>query len=287
MRPRLSHVVGTVSAVALSLGLVGGVLAVTPAGAIDQSHECAATHCNTAPTVGAYPVIAPMLGGSVPEAVALGQTFTAGATGNLTGVQVYVSTFDAAVPATFTVQIESTAAGKPSGTILATTDVSTSGIAGTPVWATASFATSVPVTKSTVYAITLKQIPSVATGQRWLSWELDSDQVAAYPDYVGGSAFAYAAGGGGWTEGGSAFYDTSGAKTDFAFRTYLAVTPTPTPTATPSPTARPSVVPTEPPTSTVTPAPSSSDRGLATLALLAAVGLGALLLVTRPARRRR
>ena len=276
MRSRVSHLAAPLAAAALVLGVAGGALAAAPSGSIDQKHECAAGVCNGNGT-GTYPITAEFLGGSDPQAVSLGQTFTAGATGSLTGVELYLSGFDTAIPASFTVRIESTTAGKPSGTVLASAVLPLPGDlqVGTLAWIPVSFASPVAVTKNTVYAITLAPIASVATDAAWLHWGLDSSDVGPYTDYAGGGALAYAEGGGGWNSGGSAFYDGGSVTTDFAFRTYLAAAAA-TPTLT------------QPPTSTISPEPATSGGGLSAIfVLLAGVGLAAFVVVARPARRRR
>lgn len=278
MRRGVSQLAGAGAAIALLLLFAGGALAVPPPSTVDQKHECADVHCNTGGSVGVYPVTAQFLGGAEPQDVSLGQTFTAGVTGSLTGVELYLFGFDTTTPPSFTVQIQSTTSGAPSGTVLGSVSAPTSDLHAAPSWVTVTLGTPIAITKDTVYAITLAPLASVAN-RPWLSWELDSSDTAAYTDYTGGSAFAYAAGGGGWVNGGSAFADGGSVNTDFAFRTLVAA-------AAATPVAS---VPTQPPTSTVSPTAASSAGGglTATLVLLASVGLVAFAVVARPVRRRR
>ena len=69
-----------------ALALPGITLAAAPPGAIDQSHECQqAASCN-------YPGGAqyPHWNNGISTMDGLAQTFTAGVTGNLTGVEIYI-----------------------------------------------------------------------------------------------------------------------------------------------------------------------------------------------------
>ena len=118
------------TALGLALLLSTGVLAAVPAGTLDQSHECVAGVCNSVnggQPDAQYPLWYSQ-NGNDGSAVGLGQTFTAGISGSLTGVELYLTALDATAPATLTVQIESTTSGVPSGTVLATTTVATSDI---------------------------------------------------------------------------------------------------------------------------------------------------------------
>jgi hypothetical protein len=272
------------TAVGLALLLSTGVLAAAPAGTLDQSHECAAGGCNSVnggQPDAQYPLWYSQNGNDGSD-VGLGQTFTAGISGSLTGVELYLTALDATTPPTLTVQIESTTSGVPDGTVLATTTVATSDISFTPGWVSATFATPPAVTAGTMYAITLPDLPQ-ADVSPWLVWGLDSETSGAYTDYTGGDAYASVAGS--WASMFTILNDGDTGAADLAFRTYVqapVATPTPTPTAVPTPTPAPSITP--PPTSTVPVQPGSDGGAGAVAVILGLVAISLSLIVVRPRR---
>jgi hypothetical protein len=135
MKPRLLALGG---ALFLLLGLLPGpALAVAPSG-LDQSNTTLTGQCL-----------------SIGNSSALAQTFTAGQSGQLTEVDLYMSL----VPAgTVTIEIEATTAGLPNGTILGTASAT---VGTSPGWV-AFFFSSVTITAGTVYAIVIDGIPAGA-----------------------------------------------------------------------------------------------------------------------------
>lgn len=278
------------AALLMTVAATGSALAAVPPGTLDQKHECGASGCNSQSSNGSvvhpdaeYPLWYSQNGNNG-ASVGLGQTFTAGISGTLTGVELFLYTLDANVPSNLTIRIESTSSGLPSGTVLATATVATSSIPTTAGWVSATFATPPTVAAGTAYAITLPDLPQQDVSP-WLVWGLDSTATAAYADYPGGEAYASVAGS--WKSMTSVLTDGGSGHSDLAFRTYVqaaAATPTPTtrPTATP-------FVPSQPPTDTVAPTSTPGAGGAsALLGLLAAVAAVALIVPAgRPRRRRR
>jgi len=202
---------------------------VTPSGTLDQKHECAAADCNTiaSPFVPGGDALYPAWysqNGSTAIPVNLGQTFTAGITGKLTGVEIYANGRDiggtSGPPASFTVHLESTTGSDhhPSGTVLATATVATPG-GTTADWLSAIFATPPSVVAGTVYAITLADLAWQTPDDAWLRWELDSATVGDYTDYPGGDAWAST--GGDWASLYTILNDGDTGAADLAFRTYV------------------------------------------------------------------
>jgi len=276
-----------IGAAALWLSLAGTTLAVTPPGTLDQKHECAAVDCNTiaSPFLAGGDALYPAWysqNGTSAVTVNLAQTFTAGLSGKLTGVELYANGRDiggtGGPPSSFTVHVESTTGSDhhPSGTVLASATVAYPG-GTTAGWLTATFAPAPPVTAGTVYAITLADLAWQIPVDAWLRWELDSTTVAAYANYAGGEAWASTAGS--WVSLYQVLSDGGeGGTADLAFRTYVqAASPTPKPTAT------------QPATTTAAVA-GNADRPDAALPLaLVGLLLAALFLVVgvpRQARRR-
>lgn len=272
-----------VAAGVFALAVAGSALAVVPAGTLDQHHECAATDCNVS-GVAAYPHWYSQNGSAEGDVVNLGQTFTAGVTGKLTKVELYLQLRDATIPASFDVHVVSTAAGVPqNGTVLATATVSTSGgswaSVGTAAWIPVVFAAPPTVTAGKKYAIILSDAAFLRNS--WLVWEMDSDTgTPAYTDYAGGDALASIKASADATDTWASMFeilnDGGSGNADFAFRTFVAAAaPTPTPTA---------VIPSAPPTDALagTPGGTGSTDGLPMLPLMAAA-LGVVVLVSRRA----
>ncbi len=286
-----SHQFGAgLTALGLALLLSTGVLAAVPAGTLDQSHECVAGVCNSVnggQPDAQYPLWYSQ-NGNDGSAVGLGQTFTAGISGSLTGVELYLTALDATTPATLTVEIESTTSGVPSGTVLASTTVATSDISFSAGWVSATFATPPTVTAGTMYAITLPELPQENVSP-WLVWGLDTEFSGAYTDYTGGDAYASVAGS--WASMFTILADGGNGTGDLAFRTYVqAAAATPTPTAVPTPTPTPAATSTPapsitPPATSTTPGQPGGDGGAGVVAII--LGLMALslsLIVVRPRR---
>jgi hypothetical protein len=256
----------------------GTALAVIP-GTLDQSHDCATTDCNTANTA-TYPTWYSGNGTGNNDATAqetLAQTFTAGATGPLNAVSLYLGGIDgSAVPATLAVAVVNTdGAGAPNlGSVLASGNLTTGGTSlassATPGWFTLVFSTPPTVTSGHKYAIVL----APATWNQaaaWMRWGIDSSQAGAYTDYAGGEAYAatrpQSSAAWSWETMNAVLTDGGQGTADFGFRTYVgAAVPTPSPT-----------LPSVPPTDTATPGGSSGGAGtlglFGLLALVAAAGL--------------
>jgi hypothetical protein len=286
MQPR--RLAAVVAALALTLGAAGAALAAVPPGTLDQKHECAAGGCNSltdAHPDAEYPLWYSQNGNNGAN-VGLGQTFTAGISGTLTGVELFLNRLDATAPANLTIQIESTSNGDPSGTVLASATVATSSIPTTAGWVGVTFATPPTVAAGTVYAITLPDLPQQDVAP-WLVWGLDSTATAAYTDYAGGEAYASVAGA--WATLARVLNDGDSGNADLAFRTYVTAAATPTPTATASPRATPTpTLPSQPPTDAVAPQGTTGSGGATMLVgLLAAVAAVSLILPARRPRRRR
>lgn len=277
-----------VAALLLVFGVAGTALAVIP-GTLDQKHECATTDCNAA-NEALYPHWNSMNGTGNNDATAgvtLGQTFTAGITGHLNAVSLYLAGIDGApVPDTFVVGVTNVnGSGDPdlssalvSGTVnKSDTSLSTS---MTPAWVTVVFATPPTVTAGHKYAIVLG-VATLSASNAWMRWALDSTSAGAYTDYTGGEAMAASrpTSGSPWSwETMSSILNDGGAGTaDFGFRTYVSAA-----TATPS-----ASLPSQPPTDAL--APSQTSGGSGTLALFALLGVIAaigLLVPPRATRRR-
>ncbi|HXX60479.1 MAG TPA: hypothetical protein VEI48_04205 [Candidatus Sulfotelmatobacter sp.] len=263
---RLAAVVGVG---ALFLLVTGPALAVTPTGTLDQKHECAATDCNTiaSPFVPGGDALYPAWysqNGESALTVNLAQTFTAGISGKLTGVQIYANGRDvggtSGVPTNFTVQIESTTGSDhhPSGTVLATTTVPYPATT-TVDWMDANFASQPTVAAGTVYAITLADLDWQIPDDAWLRWELDSATVGDYTNYAGGDAWA--ATGSTWASLYTVLNDGDTGNADFGFRTYVQAA-----------AGAPSATATQPATTTLA-SPSQGNDG----PLLVMLAAGALL----------
>src|SRR3974390_1470483 len=266
------------AALALTLGAAGTALAVIP-GTLDQSHDCVATHCNTANTA-LYPHWYSGNGTGNNDStgrVTLGQTFTAGRSAHLTAVSLYLAGIDgAAPPATFTVGVVATdSQGVPNlGSAIAAGSVTTAdttiATSTDPAWVTVVFATPPTVTAGHKYAIVLGL--AGWQDQAWMRWALDTTVgEGAYTDYAGGEAMAAtqpkSSDPWNWQTMISVLTDGGSGTADFGFRTYVAAATTP------------SAVPTQPPTDAATPTQTTSGGGAtAVFALLAVVAVAAIIL---------
>ena len=279
----------------LSMAAAGSALAAAPPGTLDQKHECGAApaHCNVADTA-KYPQWYSQngTGNAAGFLVTLGQTFKAGITGKLTGVELYAEGLDASTPASFDVHIVATSGGIPqAGSVLASATVQTSLLRSTPDWIPVTFSTPPSVTSGTTYAIVLADAHwdngQLAAVQPWLLWEMDSDTGSpAYTDYAGGEAMAATKDPNVATHTWELMFqilnDGGSGHADFAFRTYVqAAAPGPTPTATPTPTR---FVPTQPPTD-ATPAGQSGSSASGVLPVILALGGLAAVALLAPRRR--
>lgn len=223
----------------LLLGLLPGFALATVPGTLDQSND---------PTI--YNVSGP---------ATLAQTFTAGLSGPLSSVDLYIRMQPAA---SVNVSIEGTALGVPDGTVVATTSAS---VSVTEAWVNFPFSTPPNVTSGTVYAIV---------------FSANNGDVGASADtaYSGGEALRSPSGS--WLT----YPDPA---LDFAFRTYVTVAESQSPLESlQGATATAGRVLTPPPTSTA--GPTSGDPGntiwLLPITLFTLCG-GLCLLISRQRRR--
>jgi hypothetical protein len=147
------------------------------------------------------------------------QTFTAGLTGNLDQVDLFL--FRVGSPGDLTVQIQSTSGGVPSGSVLATTMVaeaavtqSAGGSSAPFSWVSAPLSPAAQVVAGQQYAIVLSA-PS-ATGINFYAWGIGSFD----SPYPAGKAVLSLTGGAAW--GDLAFIFDSW---DTAFKTYVTSLP--------------------------------------------------------------
>jgi hypothetical protein len=276
----------------LVLGAVTSAFAAS--GSLDQQHACAGDVCNDEST--GYPSVnAPVAPGST-QAVTLAQTFTAGVSGQLTDVGLFIGVLagqDVVYPASLEVRIvELDGSGNPdmSAVPLASTDVPIASLpaAGTTGWVEIAFASPASLVAGTTYAIALG--PSPLGNAPWMVWQMDVSSAGAYANYAGGEAMgASLPNAGSWTW--NLMYDwvTDGGSgtADFAFRTYMVearATPSPKPSAS-------AALPTLPPTSTADRPTTGTTEPIGTVvALLAVAAIGGLaigLVRPRPSRGRR
>jgi hypothetical protein len=235
---------GVVGAVAILATLTAGGAAAWPAGSkLDQAQSDAS-----------YTTI----NYDLPTA----QTFTAGRSGWLVGIEVNVRGLEAptaavagAVPdaiAPVAVQIEDVSGGLPGGTILSSQSVAFSATNG---WRFVTLPKPIAIVASTQYAIVL-----AASGSAPIGWN-----GTCTADYAGGQALVYNRGS--WMDM-LAYSAGTVCANDFAFRTYTGPGTTPPPT---------SVL------STAQGGDGSMPIEFAGLALAALVGLGVALFMTRRA----
>lgn len=271
------------AALILTLGAAGTALAIIP-GTLDQAHECATTDCNTA-NAALYPSWNSQNGNDATAVVTLGQTFTAGKSGQLTAVSLYLGGIDGSpVPATLTVALVNVdGSGNPLMTsILASGTIATAGSSlsssMTPAWFSLAFSSPPSVTSGHKYALVLGG--ATQTGA-WMRWAIDSTSAAAYPDYPGGEAMAASKAEGAstwtWTTMNDVLTDGGQGTADFGFRTYVRAAAVPTPT-----------LPSQPPTDTLSPRHATDGSGaVALVALLAVIAGAALFVPSRIGKRRR
>ncbi len=275
-----------VAAVIMSMAAVGSALAAPPPGTLDQKHECATTDCNTADTAD-YPNWYSQNGTGNNDATAqetLGQTFTAGMTGHLRGVSLYLAGIDGGtVPASLAVAIVNLdGAGKPNlGSVLASGTIPTAGTSisssTTPDWFSVVFASPPTVTSGHKYAIVLAPATWTQAGGAWMRWGIDSTNAGAYTDYAGGEAMAatrpQSSAAWSWETMNDVLTDGSPGTADFGFRTYVEAAANPTP-----------FVPTQPPTDA---APAGRGGSSSSGAMPVLLALGSLAAVALLATRRR
>jgi hypothetical protein len=148
------------------------------------------------------------------------QTFTAGITGDLDQADLNLSTVGTP-PATVSVEIRTTSAGKPTATVLASGTVATSALGRSAAFVPVLFATPAPVTAGSQYAL-----------------------VAYSPGIVGNAVGWSIQGSGGGYSGGEAFDSGDSlppganwnrfSSDDFAFKTFVVPAPPPPPPPPPS-----------------------------------------------------
>jgi hypothetical protein len=142
------------------------------------------------------------------------QTFTAGITGGLD--QADLDLLKAGTPpATVTVEVRSVSAGMPTAAVLGSRTISTSSVGVSPAFVAVTFAPPVPVTAGTRYALVAYSAGAMGNAVGW------RNQDAGDP-YSGGDFFLDNADplppGTNWIGG-------EDGDDDFAFRTYVAPTP--------------------------------------------------------------
>jgi hypothetical protein len=192
------------SRVVASVAIAGGLVLVSPAGALagtlDQSQTNTAGELNFGGT------------GNPPQRA---QTFTAGITGQLDQVDVYVVRNCAAITFGITVEIRALQAGVPADTVLASANVPAASIATTGVTAIpVTFSNPATVTLGTQYAIVLAApgAPDCDFSQGPYQWAVALDNV-----YLAGSALERESGSN-WQGAGNY---------DHAFKTYVLTEPPP------------------------------------------------------------
>jgi hypothetical protein len=142
------------------------------------------------------------------------QTFTAGITGNLDQVDLFL--FRVGSPGDLTVQIQRVSGGVPSGSVLASTTVAQATVSDSFTWVSAQFSPPAQVTSGTQYAIVLSAPSAAGFPVNLYGWNF----VFGNP-YPGGRVVISSTGGSSWGDFASVFDDA-----DTAFKTY--VTPLPT-----------------------------------------------------------
>lgn len=183
-----------------ALVIAGGLLIVEPAsatGTLDQSQ-------------GATSGLEVTAAGS--EWVA--QTFTAGVTGNLDQVDLFL--FRVGSPGDLTVQIQAVSADVPSGSVLATTTVTQARVGDSFTWVSVPLSSPARVTAGTQYAIVLSAPSAAGFPGDLYAWNF----VFGNP-YSAGRVVISSTSGSSWGDFAVVFDDG-----DAAFKTY--VTPVPT-----------------------------------------------------------
>jgi hypothetical protein len=155
------------------------------------------------------------------------QTFTAGITGDLDGIDLYLSKADATVTDPVTVEIRNASPGFMGTTVLAGASIPASAVPiVTPSWIATTFATPVPVTAGSHYAILAYTNAAVPKDYGWHGMASDV--------YAGGTALLSPA-------SPPLFTWLPQEDRDQAFRTYVVPAPGSTPPPTTAPPAAPPV----------------------------------------------
>jgi hypothetical protein len=142
----------------------------------------------------------------------LGQTFTAGITGNLDQVDLLL--YRAGSPGNLTVQIRTVSGGVPSNTILSTATVAESSVpVGDPGWVSVPFSVPAISTAGTQYAIVLSA-PGVSSASPLYGWG-----TALGNPYAGGDAVTSVDSGANWFP----LIGPDNTSLDRAFKTYVAI----------------------------------------------------------------
>jgi hypothetical protein len=143
----------------------------------------------------------------------LSQTFTAGLTGKLDQVDLFLRVLNAPTPH-MTVEIRNVTAGSPGSTVLASQMVTPSGITGAFTFVPITFAVPASVASGTQYAIVTYSATSPPTHYSWAR-SIEGNV------YTGGTGFfvSISPPSGTWLEGGGAGFD-------YAFQTYVGPSPT-------------------------------------------------------------
>jgi hypothetical protein len=157
---------------------------------------------------------------SVGGSVWWAQTFTAGITGKLDQVDLFL--FRVGNPGDLTVQIQQVSGGAPSGAVLSTSTVAEASVTqaqngtnSSSTWVSVPFSAPAPVTSGTQYAIVLSA--SGAAGINFYGWGFGS----SFSPYSGGKSVLSLTGASTW--GDFAFLFDSW---DTAFKTYVTSLPT-------------------------------------------------------------
>lgn len=152
------------------------------------------------------------------------QVFTAGRSGDLDKVSLNVSLYISRNVGDLRLAVQSLdSAGRPSGTTLGSASLPADGltVGAQPTWRDLIFAQPVPVTKGESYALVVsgQNIPQDGSGYNWR---------AAFSDpYAGGDAM--------WINPGTGLWEVrhdGGVPMDFAFKTFVSDTDSPTVTST-------------------------------------------------------
>jgi hypothetical protein len=182
--------VGALALVVSVLAAVGAALPAHATGTLDQS--------NTVGTPGAF------LFAQCSEESA--QTFTAGLTGNLDQVDLYLGTVNNP-PFNLTVQITTTSSGNPTSTVLATATVNPSSVTPSGGWVSVPLSPAAPSVAGTMYAIVLSVTDAGCPEAGAYEWYLTGRD--AYPGGTGADS----------TDGGTTWSRPS--PIDMLFKTYV------------------------------------------------------------------
>lgn len=142
------------------------------------------------------------------------QTFTAGITGNLDQIDLFL--FRVGSPGDLTVQIRGLSGGVPSGSVLASATVAEANVSDSFTWVSAPLSPPAQVTAGVQYAIVLSAPSAAGFPVALYAWNF----VFGNP-YAGGRVVISSTSGSTWGDFASVFDDA-----DTAFKTY--VTPLPT-----------------------------------------------------------